>query len=173
MNRWIYFMIILLLVPVQTTWLHGISLHSVKPNLPLLLVYFTGFYAGEINGLAAGLATGMMLDFFSGGPLGLTTAVQAMVGLLSGLLGRFFLNITAILTMGIVFLLSIFSGMMVFFFHQWLLGGVVLMDAFRWTMLPEALYNTVAGGMLFWAGMARLNTVKHGTDPSPFRPRLG
>lgn len=171
MNRWIYFIMALLLVPLQTTWLNGISLHAVKPDLALLLVYFTGFYAAEMNGLTAGLVVGAAVDLFSGGPLGLKIATLAMMGLLSGLLGRFFLNTTTTLTMGMVFLLSVLNGILVFLFHQWVLGGIQFAEAFRWTILPEALYNTVAGGIVFWVGVSRLNIKKAWLDEAPFRSR--
>ena len=159
---------LLLLVPVQTTWLHGIGLHSVKPDLALLLIYFTGFFAAEITGLMAGLVLGFVMDLFSGAPFGLHIATLAMMGLFSGLLGRFFLNTTATLTMGIVFGLSVLNGILAFFFHQWILGGIIFPDAFRWTILPEALYNAVMGGIVFWTGFRRLTLKKHGADPALF-----
>jgi rod shape-determining protein MreD len=168
MNRWIYVIMVLLLVPVQTTWLNGIGLHDVKPDLALLLVYFTGFYTAEMNGLTAGLVVGALVDISSGAPFGLHIATLAMMGLLSGLLGRFFLNTTATLTMGMLFLLSVLNGILVFFFHEWVLGGIQFAEAFQWTILPEALYNTVAGGIVFWAGVSRLNIKNNGADPAPF-----
>ncbi len=168
MNRWIYFILVLFLIPVQTTWLNGIGLHSVKPDLVLLLIYFTGFYAAEITGLMAGLALGFVMDLFSGAPIGLHIATLAMMGLLSGLLGRFFLNATATLTMGIVFGLSVLNGILVFFFHQWVRGGVLFPEAFRWTILPEALYNAALGGIVFWIGFRRQTLKKHGANPALF-----
>jgi rod shape-determining protein MreD len=173
MNRWTYVIIALLLVPVQTTWLNGISLHDVKPDLALLLVFFTGFYAAEMNGLTAGFGMGAIMDLSSGGPFGLNIATLAIAGLLSGLLGRFFLNTTTSLTMGMVFLLSVLNGILVFFFHQWVLGGIQFAEAFRWTILPEALYNTTVGGLVFWAGVRRLNIKKTWSDSATFSTPIG
>ena len=170
MNRWTYIIIVLLLVPVQTTWLNGISLHAVKPDLALLLVYFTGFYAGKMNGLLAGWGVGALMDLFSGGPFGLKIATLAVAGLLSGLPARFFLDMTATLTMGMIFLLSALNGILVFFFHQWALGGIEFAEVFRWTILPEALYNMVAGGIVFRAGVSRLSLKKGWPDEAPLRP---
>jgi rod shape-determining protein MreD len=173
MNRWSYFIIALMLVPLQTTWSSAISLQAVRPNLVLLFVYFTGFYAGEMNGLAAGLVMGLVMDFFSGGPPGLNISTEAAVGLLSGLLGRFFLNTTGTLTMGMVFILSVLYGIMVFSFHEWVLGGILFVEAFRWTILPEALYNTMVGGIVFWAVISRLNIKKAWSDSSTLTTPLG
>jgi rod shape-determining protein MreD len=173
MNRWTYLIIALLLVPLQTTWSSALSLHTVRPNLVLLFVYFTGFYAGELNGLAAGLVMGFVMDLFSGGPPGMNISTEAAAGLLSGLLGRFFLNTTGTLTMAMVLLLSILYGIMIFSFHEWVLGGILFVDAFRWTILPEALYNTLVGGIVFWAVISRLDIKKAWSDPSILRTPLG
>jgi rod shape-determining protein MreD len=173
MNRWIYALLILFLIPLQTTWLNGLSLNDIKPNLALLLIYFTGFYAGELNGMAAGLAAGALMDLLSGGPFGLNTVSLAIMGLASGLLGRFFIHTTATLTMALVFVLSLLSGILTFSFHQWLVGGILFFEVFRWTILPEALYNTVVGSLLFLAGIGRMKTQKTGSDPVPFSISIG
>ena len=156
MKRWIYFSLIVLLIPIQTTWPNAISLHAVKPDLGILLVYFVGFYAGEMEGLMMGALAGALLDLFSGGPWGLHLFTKAILGVLSGLLGRFFLNITGAMTMGLVFFVSIVSGFLFYLIHQTALGGIGFGPVFRWIMLPEALYNAVVGGVLFWAGIGRL-----------------
>ncbi|MBI3609425.1 MAG: rod shape-determining protein MreD [Nitrospirae bacterium] len=160
MKRWVYFILVLALVPVQTTWAHGIRLHDVKPDLGLLLVYFIGFYAGELDGLVMGLAAGALLDLFSGGPWGLNLVTKAILGVLAGVLGRFFLNTTGIPTMGMIFALSVLSGILVHGFDQLMMGGIRFGEALRWTLLPEALYNAALGGILFWAGIGRLRSQK-------------
>jgi len=173
MNRWIYSLLVLFLVPVQTTWLNALTLNGIKPNLAFLLIYFTGFYGGEINGMVAGLVAGFLMDLFSGGPFGLNIASLAMMGLFSGLLGRFFIHTTATLTMGLVLILSVFGGLLTFSFHQWVVGGIPFIEVFRWTILPEALYNTVIGGLLFLAGIGRLKTQKAQTDSGLFSISIG
>jgi len=173
MNRWTYSLLVLFLIPLQTTWLNGLSLNDVKPNLVLLLIYFTGFYAGEINGMAAGLAAGALMDLLSGGPFGLNIASLAMMGLASGLVGRFFIRTTATLTMGLVFILSVFNGILTYSFHQWVVGGIPFIEVFRWTILPEALYNAAVGSLLFLAGIGRLRTQKTESGPGPFSISIG
>ncbi|MBI3597021.1 MAG: rod shape-determining protein MreD [Nitrospirae bacterium] len=170
MNRWIYTLIVLLLIPVQTTWLQAVGMHAVKPDLALLLIYFTGFYAGEMKGFTIGWITGALMDFFSGGPFGLQIAMKATAGLLSGLLGRFFLNATGTLTMGLVLLLSLITGTIGYFFHQLVVGEIHFMEAFRWTLLPEALYNSVLGGVVFWVVIRRLPIKQPWSDDVSFPP---
>jgi len=167
-NWWLLVIIALLLVPIQTTWLTAAGMHTVHPDLVLLFVYFAGFYGGEWAGIVAGSALGLMMDLVSGGPIGLNIGSKAIMGLLSGLLGRFFLDTTATLTMGMVLLLSIVDGIVVFTFHQWILNGIPFVEVFRWTVLPEALYNTVTGGLVFWMIVRRLDIKKSWADSSSY-----
>ena len=157
MIRWsiIFF---LFLIPIQTTWLHGISIASIRPDLGFLLVYFIGFYAGERKGLVAGLLTGTLWDLFSGGPPGLNLITKGLIGLLSGILGRWFLNVTGAATMCLILLLSIVSGIITYGIHQFAMGPIEFGQVFRWTILPEALYNAVIGGLFFWIGLRRLQS---------------
>ena len=155
MIRWLA-LFFLFLIPIQTTWLHGFSVDGIRPNLGFLLVYFIGFYAGERKGLAAGLPTGALWDLFSGGPPGLNLITMGLIGLLSGMLGRLFLNITGPVTMCLILLLSLVSGFVTYGIHQFAMGPVELAEVFRWTILPEALYNAVLGGLFFMVGLRQL-----------------
>jgi rod shape-determining protein MreD len=170
MNRWTYTLIALLLIPVQTTWLSAVGMHAIRPDLVLLLIYFTGFYAGEMKGLMIGWIMGALMDFFSGGPFGLQIVTKATAGLLSGLLGRFFLNATGALTMGLVLMLSLITGVVGYLFHQLVVGEIHFLEAFRWTLLPEALYNSFWGGLVFWMVIRRLTIKKPWSEDVAFPP---
>lgn len=135
--------------------LPGIGWDSHRPDLGLLFVFFVGFYGGELKGILLGLFVGGSMELFSGGPLGAQILTKALMGIFSGMLGRFFLHNTAALTIGLVFLLSLVSGLFIYFLHQMTLGGIRFGGVFRWTVLPEALYNSALGGFLFWAWIGR------------------
>lgn len=170
MTRWIYALLILVLIPIQTSWVQVIGLHAVTPDLLFLLIYFTGFYAGEIKGFIVGWIVGALLDLFSGGPFGLQIATKATAGLLSGLLGRFFLNATGALTMGLVLLLSLLIGTLGYFFHELVVGEISFTEVFRWTLLPEALYNSLLGGAVFWLLIRRLPVKQPWSEDASFPP---
>ncbi|HEY4485812.1 MAG TPA: rod shape-determining protein MreD [Nitrospiria bacterium] len=158
MSRWIYLFLLVILVPLQTTSANSISLALVRPDLGLLLVYFIGFFKGEVAGFSTGLLAGILLDLFSAGPFGLQMASKALVGVSSGVLGRFFLIITAPLCMGLLFLVSLGSGLLLYLAHDLSLGGAHFLGVFRWTLLPESLYNAVLGGLLYGSGIIRLKS---------------
>lgn len=88
MKRLIYFfLLIVLAVALQTTILASPRLSNVAPNLILLLTVFAGFYAGEAKGSFIGFFGGILLDHFSGHPVGLGAFSQTIAGTLSGTLG--------------------------------------------------------------------------------------
>ena len=149
MKRWIYFVLLLLLIPVQTTWLDSIRLETIKPDLALILVLFAGFYGGKREGLVIGLAAGILMDLFSGDMMGPHLMTKPLLGFGTGVFGRFFLNITAVTATGLLFCLSLFSGILIYMVHEVALGGLPFNQIFRWIIFPEALYNGFIGGILF------------------------
>lgn len=156
MNRWFSFIILLFLVPLQTTWLTGLSLDSIRPDLGLILVFFVGFYGGERQGLLIGLLAGGLLDLFSGGPLGSNLVSKALLGWGSGVLGRLCMNVTGGMTMIFVFGLSLLSGIITYLIQGLAMETIPFGGVFRWTILPEALYNTLVAAVVFWLGLRRL-----------------
>jgi rod shape-determining protein MreD len=65
-----YPLILLFFVPLQSILMTSISLNGIKPDLGLILIFFTGLVYGEIDGILLGLIIGLLMDLFSGGPLG-------------------------------------------------------------------------------------------------------
>jgi len=48
------------------------------------------------------------------------------------------------------------------------MSGIPFIEVFRWTILPEALYNTLIGGFIFWAVVRRLDIKKPWADPASY-----
>ena len=69
-----YFVLVLLLVPMQTTLLPHLSVWNIKPDLGLVAAALIGLFAGELEGLLVGLTIGWVLNLFSAGELWLSLA---------------------------------------------------------------------------------------------------
>jgi len=54
-----YLILVLLLVPLQTTLLPHLSVWNIKPDLGLVAAALVGLFAGELEGLLVGLAIGL------------------------------------------------------------------------------------------------------------------
>ena len=78
----LYLVLVLLLVPLQTTLLPHLSVWNIKPDLGLVAAAFVGLFAGELEGLLVGLAIGWVLSLFSAGELWLSLLTNGGVGLL-------------------------------------------------------------------------------------------
>ncbi|NOT24089.1 MAG: hypothetical protein HOP22_15390 [Nitrospiraceae bacterium] len=155
----IYFVLVLLLVPLQTTLLPHLSVWDVKPDLGLVAAALVGLFAGELEGLFVGLAIGWILSMFSAGELWLVLLTDGGVGLLAGFLGRQVSQMTAIaLGLGLL-LASLLSGVFAIMNFQHLDGSQM------WWMIesivfPQACFDGVVGAGLYWLLSQRYDVIR-------------
>lgn len=144
-----YLLLVLLLVPLQTTLLPHLSMWSIKPDLGLVAAALVGLFAGELEGLLVGLSIGWILNLFSAGELWLSLLTNGGVGILAGFLGRQLSQVTW-LSMGAgLLLVSLASGLLAAMSFQnldmsqiwWMIQSIVL---------PQACFDGAVGAGLFW-----------------------
>ena len=144
-----YLILVLLLVPLQTTLLPHLSIWNIKPDLGLVAAALVGLFAGELEGLLVGLAIGWILNLFSAGELWLSLLTNGGVGILAGFLGRQLSQVTS-LSMGVgLLLVSLASGLLAAMSFQnldmsqtwWMIESIVL---------PQACFDGAVGAGLFW-----------------------
>ena len=158
-----YLILVLLLVPLQTTLLPHLSVWDIKPDLGLVAAAFVGLLAGELEGLLAGLAIGWVLNLFSAGELWLSLLTNGGVGLLAGFLGRQVSHVTSI-SLGVgLLLVSLASGLLAAmnFKHLdvsqmgWMVESIVL---------PQACFDAVVGAGLYWLLSQRFDVSRLRTE---------
>ena len=144
-----YMILVLLLVPLQTTLLPHLSVWGIKPDVGLVAAAIVGLLAGELEGLLVGLAIGWVMSLFSAGELWLSLLINGGVGLLAGFLGRHVSQVTAIsLGLGLI-LFSLASGLFAAMTFKslntsqlwWMVESVVF---------PQACFDGVVGAALYW-----------------------
>jgi hypothetical protein len=144
-----YFILVLLLVPVQTTLLPHLSVWNIKPDLGIVAAALVGLFAAELEGLLVGLAIGWVLSLFSAGELWLSLLTNGGVGLLAGFLGRQVSQVTAISLGAGLLLVSLASGLLAamsfkgFDMSQmwWMVQSIVF---------PQACFDGVMGAGFYW-----------------------
>jgi rod shape-determining protein MreD len=147
--KWrIYIPVLLLIVPLQTTAAHFLSFHGIKPDLGLIAVCLIGFRAGEIDGLGMGIATGLLLDLFSGGPIPANLLTKPIAGWVAGRVGKTVHHLNLFSSMAILAGISLVCGFLIYFLLQLFSVGMETMQAFRWIILPQAVYDGIAGALL-------------------------
>ena len=158
-----YLILVLLLVPLQTTLLPHLSVWNIKPDLGLVAAAFVGLFAGELEGFLVGLAIGWVLSLFSAGELWLSLLTNGGVGLLAGFLGRQVSHVTSI-SLGVgLLLVSLASGLLAAmnFKHLdlsqmwWMVESIVL---------PQACFDAVVGAGLYWLLSQRFDVTRLRTE---------
>jgi hypothetical protein len=158
-----YLILVLLLVPLQTTLLPHLSVWNIKPDLGLVAAALVGLLTGELEGLLVGLAIGWVLNLFSAGELWLSLMTNGGVGLLAGFLGRQVSHVTSIsLGMGLL-LVSLASGLLatMSFKHPdmgqmwWMVESIVL---------PQACFDAMVGAGLYWLLSQRFDVARLRTE---------
>lgn len=144
-----YPLILLFFVPLQSILMTSISLNGIKPDLGLIVVFFAGLVYGEVDGILLGLTIGLLMDLFSGGPLGPNVVSKTVIGWSSGMVCKTLLNVNAFFTLGSVFCLSLLNGVLSFLLVLLITGGWGFWASVRWVILPEALYDALLATALF------------------------
>jgi len=145
----LYLILVLLLVPLQTTLLPHLTVWNIKPDLGIVAAALVGLFAGELEGLLVGLAIGWILNLFSAGELWLSLLTNGGVGLLAGFLGRQVSKVTSItLGVGLLFV-SLASGLLaaMSFTH---LGVSQMWWIIESVVLPQACFDGAVGAGLYW-----------------------
>ena len=158
-----YLILLLLLVPLQTTLLPHLSVWNIKPDLGLVAAALVGLFAGELEGLLVGLAIGWVLSLFSAGELWVSLLTNGSVGLLAGFLGRQVSQVTSFsLGLGLL-LVSLASGLVAAMSFKaldmsqmwWMVESIVF---------PQACFDGVMGAGFYWLLSRRFDLTRLRTD---------
>lgn len=158
-----YFVLVLLLVPMQTTLLPHLTVWNIKPDLGLVAAALIGLFAGELEGLLVGLTIGWVLNLFSAGELWLSLFTNGGVGLLAGFLGRQVSQVTPFSLGGMLLLVSLVSGLLAAINFKsldvsqmwWMVESIVI---------PQACFDGAAGAGFYWLLSRRFDLTRLRND---------
>ena len=158
-----YLILVLLLVPLQTTLLPHLSVWNIKPDLGLVAAALIGLFAGELEGLLVGLTIGWVLSLFSAGELWLSLVTNGGIGLLAGFLGRQVSQVTSFSLGGMLLLVSLVSGLFAAISFKgldmsqmwWMVESIVI---------PQACFDGAVGAGFYWLLSRRFDLTRLRTD---------
>lgn len=158
-----YAVLIAGLVPIQSILLPHASVWDVKPDVGLIAVCLVGLFGGELEGLLVGLALGWIMSLFSAGDLASSMVTKGGVGFLAGFAGRQVAHITPVVLVLGLLATSCLAGLVTALFLKpndeqdlwWALRAVVL---------PQACFDAVIGGALYWLVWSRLNVERWASE---------
>ena len=143
-----YFIILLLIIPVQASLIDSLSLGGIKPDLALVLLYIIGLLTGPAEAALAGIAIGLVQDIGSASFIGFSGLTRGLIGFSAGLLGRRVLDLASRSNSIFVAAFSLLEGIFIAFFLQMFYGSVPVVSLMAGRILPRALYTGVLGAVL-------------------------
>ena len=156
MNVLLYVVLMAVLIPIQSVILPYVTVWGVKPDLGFIVVCLAGLFGGELEGLLVGLAMGLVMNLFSAGDVIFGMMTKGGVGYLAGLAGRQVVYLTPsvliLALLAVSFAVGLLTALMVRFSVEqdlwWAITTIVV---------PQACYDAVIGGALYWLVWNRLD----------------
>jgi rod shape-determining protein MreD len=143
------FLLVSLLLIVQTTWLDAIAIYSVLPDLALLAVIYISFRARGLQGQITGFFAGLLQDGISAAPMGLSALINTVQAtLFNSLSGRFYIDrILMPLLFGLT--ATIMKAIMLTLLSWIFKGKILAYDFLQPLIWIETAYNALLAPVLF------------------------
>jgi rod shape-determining protein MreD len=143
--------LLLLTALLQTTALPSLTVLGVKPELMLLAVLAWSMLRGVEEGLLWAFVGGLMLDLFSGGPLGASTLALLVASFLSGLAQGSVTRSSFLLPMVAALAGTLLYHGLLLLIVQLARGTVPWADSLFQVTLPSLAVNTLLMPVMFRA----------------------
>ncbi len=140
--------ILLCLLPAQSILLECVAFQGIKPDLFLWMVYLVGFKYGEWKGGGIGILSGLILDAFSPGRMGMNIFIKGLFGFCAGILGRNLLEAKPLFHFGMLSLFSFSQGILIYLILQINGEPVILSEVIGKIIVPQMFYDGIVGGMV-------------------------
>jgi rod shape-determining protein MreD len=131
-----------------------LAIGGVVPNFLLVVVVTLALVEGPAAGASAGFAAGLIFDLLGSGPVGPAVLVLAVTGYMAGLLHENMFAEGWLLPLTVLAVASIASTLAYGLMLDLLGAGGPFLLTFFTKILPEALYDT-ALGLLIYPWLAR------------------
>ena len=150
MTGFLYSGLLLLLLPIQATFLEHISLVGVKPDLCLVATCLVGYLGGRTRGLWVGMGLGFIQDIYSAGGIGLNMITKGVVGVVSGTAPKILSDTTPPAIFLPTLVLSFSCGLVSFISARPQVDWMLIIQDFQSILLPQALLDGVTAFGIHW-----------------------
>ena len=150
MRLFVFLIMVVLAIMVQTTALQVVKIWGNIPDLVMILVIFNGFLRGTREGAFLGLVAGLLLDFAAGGYFGLNALTMVLAGYLAGIAESRLYKDNLVIVMLLVGLITVVSQLAQYLLLLYVGVSVTPGVAIFRSILPTALYNVLVVPLLYW-----------------------
>lgn len=154
MRLLLYAVLVLTVVPIQTTLLNHVNILDVRPDLGLIVVCLVGFFGGELDGLLLGIILGWSQDLLSAGELWVNVVSKGGAGFLAGLAGRHLAHITPTVLLVGLGAISCLSNL-AFVYSMKISDWDVIWHAIHSKVLIQGIFDAALGTAAYWVFMRR------------------
>lgn len=145
-----YVLLVLCLVPIQSTIITHVSVWGVRPDLCLVATCLVGFLFGRTSGAGLGIGLGFVQDLFSAGGMGLNLILKGSCGIICGQAAQTLSKTTPPAIVLPVSLLSFVGGVIALLSSTPRIDWMLLLEALRHLLVPQALYDGALAFGIFW-----------------------
>lgn len=121
----------------------------LTPNVLLILVVFLGVMNDQYTGILTGFAAGLLLDCMFGRMPGGYALLYMLIGFVSGLCHRNFYGNSLLLPTGLLAVMDVSFGMIVYLCVSFMHHGFHIFRYLRSIILPEMIYTVFVGILLY------------------------
>ncbi len=143
MKPYVYTLILVLIIPFQSTLLNPLSVYGIKPDLALAVLFIIGLLTGPVEAALAGMSIGLIQDIGSASLLGFSGLTRGLVGLGAGLLGSRVLDISNPVIVLFLAVFSLIEGLLISVFLQATYGAVPFVTMVTGRLIPQAIYTSL------------------------------
>jgi hypothetical protein len=154
MRLLLYAVLVLTVVPIQSTLLNHVNILDVRPDLGLIVVCLVGFFGGELDGLLLGIILGWSQDLLSAGELWVNVVSKGGAGFLAGLAGRHLAHITPTVLLVGLGAISCLSNL-AFVYSMKISDWDVKWHAIHSKLLIQGNFDAALGMAVYWLFMRR------------------
>jgi rod shape-determining protein MreD len=137
-------------VVAQATLSTLLSVNNIYPDLCLIFACIVGFLTSEYKGLMIGLTIGFFQDLLAPGGIGLNMILKGLAGCLAGVTTHTISTVTTGAVVIVTLVLSLGCGLASLIVAYPVLDGPDALHAISWTLVPQALYNSLLSAVIFW-----------------------
>jgi len=142
MKPYVYFLVLVLIIPFQASLLSPLAVAGIKPDLPLSVLFIIGLLTGPLEATLVGMGIGLMQDIGSASLLGFSGLTRGLVGLAAGLLGTRELDISSPMIVLFLAVFSLCEGLLISIFLQTTYGAIPFCSLLTGRLIPQAIYTS-------------------------------
>ena len=159
-----FLVFLLMMIIYQSIISGGVKIGGISLDFPLIILVYVGLTRGAVFGAVFGFASGLLLDVYAPGLLGLDALLRTILGFLIGNFRKKLFLETLYSKGGIIFVAFLWHDLFYYLLVTgFQVGATIYILLFN--SLPSALYTTLVGMLIFGLIQKRFIQLERVVEP--------